>query len=388
MTNSTPHWLPERHLGVAATLSHADELIGQVGDLLFDYQTQADGVFGLREVSAGSFSRTVVERVASIPRKVPLLVADAMVALRAALEHALFAEVEFLDSAPLDEKAAKLVEMPASDTYEKFEGWLKKRARNGPPSLRAGSELVRRIDGLQPFHRRSDPQMHPLARLVLHTNHAKHRTPAVTAVRLAAMYQDNQLPRSIHDLPPRPEEPLRAGDVIAETPMGTRVPVTLFPTIGLNRPGTVRWPVLMQELDEISRWVRTQAVPRLITGTEPPEPTLPTRYEIAVGHNDERRAISNGSRISAANRHKQRLSAASVRIDLVDIIGQMEGSPSDDQIETWLAQLTDEEVLDRMSRLQPTHTYELGVVLQNFEVLEGLRDEALELGRDDQSIES
>jgi hypothetical protein len=384
--DSTHHWLPERHLGVAATLSHADELIGQVADLLFAYQTQPGGVFGLKEVPAAPFSRTVVDRVAPIPRKVPLLVADALVALRAALEHALFAEVEFLDGSPLDEKAARLVEMPASDTYEKFEEWKKGRAKKGPPSLRAGSELVRRIDGLQPFHRLSDPQVHPLARLVLHTNHAKHRTPAITAVRLAAMYQDDQMPRSMRDLPPRPEEPLRVGDVIAETPIGTQVPATLFPTIGINRPGTDRWPVLMQELDEISHWVRIQAVPRLVTGTEPPEPVLPARYGIAVGHEDERRAMAAGSTTSAADRHKQRLGAASVRVDLVDTIGQMVGSPSAGTIAAWLAHLTDEEVLDRMSRLQVTHTYDPDVVLRNVEVLEGLRNEALEFGQDDQAV--
>ncbi|MEU9510711.1 hypothetical protein AB0D32_31035 [Micromonospora sp. NPDC048170] len=374
MTDSTPHWLPERHLSVAATLSHADELIGQVGDLLFAYQTQAQGVFGLREVPAGSFSRTVVGSVAPIPRKVPLLVADALVALRAALEHTLFAEVEFLDGAPLDEKAARLVEMPASDTYEKFEEWTKKQFRNRPPSLRAGSELVRRIERLQPFHRQSDPQAHPLARLVLHTNHAKHRTPAITAVRLAAMYQDKKMPRSVRDLPPRPEEPLRVGDVIAETPIGTTIPVTLFPTIGINRPGTDRWPVLMQELDAFSHWVRTQAVPRLVMGTEPPEPALPTRYEIAVGHQDERRAMSMGSTTSAADRQVRRLHAAVVRTDLVDLIGQVDGSPSDQQIAGWLAQLTDEEVLDRMSRLKMTRTHNPGVMLHNFEVLKGLHN--------------
>jgi hypothetical protein len=382
----THHWLPERHLGVAATLSHADELIGQVADLLFAYQTQPGGVFGLREVSAAPFSRTVVDHVAPIPRKVPLLVADALVALRAALEHALFAEVEFLEGSPLDEKAAKLVEMPASDTYEKFEEWKKGRAKKGPPSLRAGSALLRRIDGLQPFHRLSDPQAHPLARLVLHTNHAKHRTPAITAVRLAAMYQDNQMPRSIRDLPPRPEEPLRVGDVIAETPMGTQVPVTLFPTIGINRPGTDRWPVLLQELDEICLWVRTQAVPRLVTGTEPPEPVLPARYGIAVGHEDERGAMAVGSTTSAAHRHKQRLGAASVRVDLVDIIGQMDGSPSAGTIAAWLAHLPDEKVLDRMSRFQVTHTYDPDVALRNVEVLEGLRNEALQFGQDDQAV--
>lgn len=387
MTGSALQWLPERHLGVAATLSHADELIGRVSDLLVAYQTQAGGVFGLREVRAGSFSRTVVERVAPIPRKVPLLVADALVALRAAIEHTLFAEVEFLDGAPLDERAARLVEMPAADTYEKFETWKKKQLASRPPSLRDGSELVRRIDGLQPFHRWSNSEMHPLARLVLHTNHAKHRTPAITAVRLAAMYQDDQMPRSIRDVTPLPEEPVRVGDVIAETPIGVRVPVTLFPTIGINRPGTDQWPVLMHELDEISQWVRTQAVPRLITGTEPPEPALPTRYEIAVGHADERRAISMGSTTTAADHHTQRLLAASARSDLVDLISRIDGAPSQPQIEAWLAQLTDEEVLRKTARLKANHTYNPDVTRDNMKVLEELRNEAVGFGHASRAVE-
>lgn len=313
VTTSTPDWLPERHLGVAATLSHADELIGQVADLLFEYQTQPGDIVGLAEMPAGRISRAVVDRVAPIPRKVPLLVADALVNLRAALEHVLFAEVEWLDGSPLDEAAAKLVEMPASDTYDKFVTWLDKRAKKGPPSLRAGSELVRRIDGLQPFHRPNAPQLHPLTRLVLHTNHAKHRAPSITAVRIAAMYRDDERSRAARDLPARPEEPLRIGDVIAETPIGTQSPMTFFPMIGINRPGTDRWPVLIQELDEIAYWVRTQAIPRLVTGAEPPEPALPARYETAVGHDDERRAIAAGSTTSAADHHRQRIGAASAR---------------------------------------------------------------------------
>lgn len=385
MTDHTYAWLPERHLGVAATLSHADELIGQIADLLFDYQTQPDDVIGLREVPAGRFSRTVVERVAPIPRKVPLLVADALVAFRAALEHALFAEVEFLDGAPLDEKAAKLVEMPASDTHEKFAEWTKKRARNGPPSLRAGGELARRIEALQPFHRHVQADLHPLARLVLHTNHAKHRTPAITAVRLAVMIRDDQKPRSLRDYSPLPEEPLRIGDVIAETPMGSKVPVTLFPTVGINRPGTNRWPVLIKELDEISGWVRTQAVPRLITGTEPPEPPLPARYEITVGHEDEREAMSMGSRTTAVDRYQLRLGAASARIDLADLISRNDGSPDRGQLVAWLEQLTDEEVMERVGRLGAAFNYEADIVLRNIDVLDGLRDEALAFGPETQT---
>lgn len=379
MKDSRYHWLPDHQLGVAATLSHADESVGQVADLLFAYQTRPDGVFGLEEQLGFPNTRTVVTHVTPIPRKVPLLVADALVALRSALEHVLFAEVEFRDGA-LGEKAAKLIEIPAFRKAEDLEFWAKGRVKNGPPSLHPGSELVKRIEGLQPFNR-NDAENHPLARLVLHTNHAKHRTPAVTAVRIAAMYKEDEMPRSVHSLPARPEVPLRVGDVIAETPFGTRVPVALFPTIGINRPGTDRWPVLMRELEEISHWVRTQAVPRLVTGAEPPMPELPTRYNIAVGHRDERGAISAGSTMSAADRHNQRLGAATVRIDMVDTLAQMGGgSPSAEHVAAWLASLTDEEVLERMSRLELTHAYDPDIVLRNYEVLKGMRHDALRFG--------
>lgn len=381
MSTSSLDWLPDRHLGVAATLSHADELIGQVSDVLFAYQTQPGGVFGLCEVPAGSVSRTVVQNIAPIPRKLPLLVADALVALRAALEHVLFAEVEFIDGTPLDEKAARLVEMPALGAHEQFEAWLKKRARNGPSSLYSGSELVRRIERLQPYHRIGAPEEHPLARLVLHTNHAKHRTPAITAVRLAAMYDDEDPPRSIRDVNRQPEAPLRLGDVISETPIGARVPVTMFPTVGLNRPDTERWPILMQELDEISHWVRTQAVPRLVTGAEPPQPALPARYAIAVGQHDERSAILAGSSDTAAGRHKTRLSAAVVRADIVELISRADEGPSEEQVIGWLAHLTDEEVLERMSRLKPTWNYDPLIVRRTINALEGLRDEVANFSR-------
>lgn len=378
MKASAFDWLPDHHLGVAATLAYADELIDQIADLLFEYQVESGDVIGLEEVRTGKLSRTVVTHVAPIPQKVPLLVADALVTLRSAIEHTLFAEVEFVNGAPLDGTVAKQVEMPATETYEKFALWIKSRARKGPDALKVGSELIKRIDGLQPFHRTKDPHLHPLARLTLHTNHAKHRTPAVTAVRIAALIREDSYPRSIRDLPPRPEEPLQAGQVLAETPIGTIVAVSMFPTVGINRPGTDRWPVLMQELDEIASWVRTQAVPRLITGAEPPKPAFPARYEISVGHTDERRAIAAGSTMSAAEKHKQRLGATSVRVDLAHDIAGLEDAPSEGEIAAWLAQLSDEEVLSRMSRLlMPSHSPDEAILLHNWDVYHGMRDEAV-----------
>lgn len=71
----------------------------------------------------------------------------------------MFTEVEFLSGAPLDEKAASLVEMPAVQTFEKLKEWQKRRMRGAVPALHPGSELVRRIYGLQPLQRLQDPDL-------------------------------------------------------------------------------------------------------------------------------------------------------------------------------------------------------------------------------------
>lgn len=375
MTTQTYTWLSDRHLGVGATLAHADELIAQAAEILYGYQTQPDGILRLQEEVGATHSRTVVTGVAPIPRKVPLLVADALVALRNAIEHSLFAEIEFRDG-ELDEKAAKVVEMPATRTYDDFQKWVRSRAKNGPPSLQRGSEVLRRIEGLQPFRRVRDPESHPLALLVLHTNHSKHRAPAITAVRLAAIHREDRTPPSLADVERRPEAPLQVGEVIAETPLGTRVPVALFPTIGINRPRTKRWPVLMRELDDLASWVRMQAIPRLVTGTEQPSPALPCRYEITVGHDDERDALASGVTTSAAQLHNDRLGAEIVRSDIVETLAQMDDAPSAEQIDAWLESLTDQEVLARMRQLKMTQTYEPEIVLSNYAKLEAMRNDA------------
>lgn len=376
-------WLPDRHLGVAATLAHADELIAQVAEILYGYQTEPDGILQLEEVVGATHSRTVVTGIAPIPRKVPLLVADALVALRNAIEHTLFAEIEFCDG-ELDEKAAKVVEMPASRTYDDFQKWVRSRSKNGSPSLQRGSEVLRRIEALQPFHRVRDPESHPLALLVLHTNHSKHRAPAITAVRLAAIHREDRTPPSLADVERRPEVPLEVGEVIAETPLGMRVPVALFPTIGINRPRTEQWPVLMRELDELASWVRTQAIPRLITGTEPRSPALPCRYEIAIGHDDEREALASGVTTSAAQLHNDRLGAEIVRRDMVETLARMDDAPSSEQIAAWLENLSDQEVLTRMRQLKMTETYEPEIVLSNYAKLEAMRDDARRFAEESQ----
>ncbi|MGP5626279.1 hypothetical protein [Brachybacterium alimentarium] len=371
------HWLPDRHLGVAATLAHVDELIRRVGEMLFDYQAQSSDVVRLREVLDGQLRHLVVESVAPIPHKIPLLAADALNALRASIEHTIYIEAEADAGAELSERAAKLVEMPAASSYDKFVEWTQKRAKNGPSALRSGADLNRRIYDLQPLHRYTDPEAHPLARLVAYTNHAKHRTPAVTAVRIPVVSREDVTPRHPRDMPKRPEEPLVPGEVIFSAPTGQVVPVTLFPTVGINLPGTARWPVLMNELGEIAAWVRTQAIPRLITGTDPPQPEIPAWHEISQGHPDLRGALSEGSRIPAYDRNRDRLSAATVRADMTGTIADMPDAPTFADVRAWLESLPDTDVLTRMRELVPSFDHDPDDMLHNWDVLLRMRDDAV-----------
>lgn len=377
MTALVLPWLPDRHLSVVSTLAHADELISQVGDLLFSYLRSGE-VIAIREVPNGAVSNAVVEAIAPIPRSVPLLVADALVTLRAAIEHTLFTEVEFLNGGPLDEKSARSIEMPASHTYADFADWVKGRARRTPAAMAKGSELLRRIEGLQPYHRNIRPDLHPLARLALHTNHAKHRTPAITAVRLVTIIQDDTVPQSLSELDLRPEVPLIVGDVVAQTQLGRRIPSSLFPTIGINRPDTDQWPILMHELDELSCWVREQAIPRLITGGHPPPERIPASYRIDVGHVDERKAIGLGTPTAATVRNKIQIGAATARQNLVGLLLPMSADLTADAITAWAAQLSDEHVLERVRRLKPGPRDDLDLVEQNLGVLAALCDEVLQ----------
>jgi hypothetical protein len=134
------------------------------------------------------------------------------------------------------------------------------------------------------------------------------------------------------------------GDVLAETPIGVRVPVSLFPTVGLNRPGTDLWPPILKELDYIATWVRTQAIPILITGTSDVDPP-PVGYDTTVGHDEERVAVSGGSNTSASERYTARLEAAIQRIDLPEILAAHPNPPDPAAVKRWIASLTDAELI-------------------------------------------
>lgn len=106
--------------------------------------------------------------------------------------------------------------------------------------------------------------MRSIGRRVLaeHTNHAKHRAPAVAATRLGAVVVHR------HDSPPRiepdsggPLRPLRRGDVLAGIPAGEHVPLDIWPAVAIQRPHTASWHVIVRELSDIQDWVRSVAIP-------------------------------------------------------------------------------------------------------------------------------
>ncbi len=378
LTVVNANWLPDEHLEVVATLAHVDEIIAALGEILFEYQTSGSDVVQLGERLDGDVRHLVVNAVKPIPDKIPHLAADALNTLRAALEHTIYIETVAHAGAELDERAARLVEMPAAATHEDFLEWVRRRVKNGPAALRVGAELHRRIYDLQPLHRYSDPSAHPLSRLVAYTNHAKHRTPAVTAVRIPVISREDRPPaRHLRDLPRRSEAPIRRGDVVFTAPSNQVVPVALFPTVGIKLPGTERWPVLMKELEEISVWVRKHAIPRLITGLDGLDPAIPAWYDISVGRSDRRAAIALGTALSASARTSDRLQAAAVRVDMASTIAAMPGAPSSADTLAWLESLPDSEVLDRMRELVPSRDCAPADMLHNWSALERMRDDAV-----------
>lgn len=138
--------------------------------MLFAYQSVPAGTIGLAEVPAGAVSRTTVTSVAPLPRSVPLLAADVLTTLRAAVEHTLYAEVEHANGRPLTEAEAGSVAMPAALTEKWFDGWLAERKKRAPKPLQSGSPLLERMRKLQPYQRAGSPGEHPLALLAAHTN--------------------------------------------------------------------------------------------------------------------------------------------------------------------------------------------------------------------------
>jgi len=83
---------------------------------------------------------------------------------------------------------------------------------------------------------------------------------------------------------------------------------------------------------------------------------LTAAFEIVQGHDDERAAIGAGTYATAGERYLRRLGAAIARMSLPDLLAAHPDHPGRGPIDRWVASLHDDEVLDRMSNIQPVRT--------------------------------
>ncbi|MBD3926575.1 hypothetical protein IEZ26_18270 [Nocardioides cavernae] len=339
-----PSWLPDRQLAVA--LAHADALADTMCHILYDYLQP--GPLSFETVADGDLAHVKVRHIAPLPPAVSRYAADVLTQLRAAVEHAVYAEVEFALGRELTPEEAGRVEMPAATSAKSFTDWLNGRRRKQLAPLRDGSELVRRIRALQPYHRR-DTDEHPLRVLAQHTNLTKHRTPAVAAVRLGRV---NTWPLNDPDIVVGADgAPLRVGTVLATGPLHKRVPLDIWPTVAIQRPHTGEWKVIAKELGTLSEWVRTVAIPVLVTGDAGMEPRLPARIDLTRGWGDPREAVSAGDPVQADERFVIRIQARHGRGSLVEILLLHPEATSATTIRDWVGGLRDEEVIAHLDAL-------------------------------------
>lgn len=354
VVSSDLSWLPDQQIPVVSTLAHADDLIGRVGELVLAH-TRDGGAIELHDVHEAGLVHVRVAGVRPLARAIALYTADALTTLRAAVEHALFAEVETATKRPLTETEQRSVEMPAHETAAAFDKWVRDRKKNAPPPLQAGSKLLDRVRTLQPY-RRQDPAEHPLRVLAAHTNLAKHRMPAVTATQVSRVHSWDPAPGLV--IPPPTAEPVQVGQALASIPRGHVVPLDIWPSIAIHRPHTGEWKLLVDELDYISDWVRRVAIPVLVTGGHDAVDPPPAAFATDLGHLDERAAIAAGTRTSARERGRREIAVEMARQSLPEILAMHPTKPDQSMLEAWARRLDDEQLLERLGQLEIGTSYE------------------------------
>ncbi|QDE34854.1 hypothetical protein FIV50_08635 [Microbacterium foliorum] len=194
-------WLPDHQHHALYTVAHVDATIDKMAGILETY-LRSPGPLDLRSRLTPTHEEVVLAGIAPLPEAVPRLFADALNQLRNAMEHTLGAELRHRLTRELTLDEARAVEVPSTGSEVAFDAWTRHKHRKSHELLARGSELGERLARLQPWNRR-DVDMHPLRRLVTHTNAAKHQAPTVTAVRVGKV---------MHDSAPR-DEPTEAHEL-------------------------------------------------------------------------------------------------------------------------------------------------------------------------------
>jgi hypothetical protein len=338
-TPAVGSWLPEHQGHVLFTAAHIDGTINNLSVVLERYQR--DDPVQLAPRFTETEEQVVLEGIRPLPQAAPRLFADALNQARNSIEHALFAEVLYRLNRPLTPDESKAVEIPASDTREKFELWAKHKHRASIGLFAPGDDLYERILRLQPFQRQ-DRDQHPLRLLVEHTNFTKHREPTVAFARVARIDADSARPRR----PASERDVVEVGDVLAAVPIGKREMFTVWPEVAVQRPHTREWATLIKEVGDIADWVRRQALPILITGRSN-LPPVPPSLDISVAYDSVGAAWLAAGRTPAAKRMQNRLTSESLRADVLEMMVDRYGAESRRKFSPWLDAMSDETVMEK-----------------------------------------
>lgn len=361
-------WLPDAHLTVAESLGHVDATIADIAAHIRRYYDLP--ALGMQDRLDGDQLLGVVSSVAPLPAAVRALTENVCNDLRSTLERALFTEVEKRHIAagdePMSERQCRAVEMPACRTEGQFHKWLAHKVRATMAGFAPDSDLSAYVCALQPFQA-TDPATHPLARLVSYTNLAKHRKHlnlATMVVAVRADLDDAAVAAATTGEPARrlarPEEvrvdfpgmarPVVAGDVLSSVPAGTVAALDVWPSVALQRPNDNTWQVLLRELGALEQWVRTVAIPLLVTGRHDVTP-LPPQIDIGRSYPDLRPVLETAGSIPAADRFVTQLQADIARENLPGLLAAAPGGPSIEDVREWLRALGDGDILTIMAQL-------------------------------------
>ena len=337
------NWLPEHQQHLLYTLAHVDSVIHRLAEVIDGFLSAEP--LRLENQQSREMELVVLGVSSALPEAVPRLAADAFNQMRSALEHCLYAEVENDLGRTLTAAESKAISIPVAKDEASLLKWFTEGQRKNLQMLGESGVLGDRIAKLQAY----DDVNHPLWLLAEHTNLAKHRMPAAAALRVGAIVPEAFVPglRIIGEH--EDDRPLQAGEVLVSAPRGTKVPISIWPKIGIRRPHTGAWVVLMHELRVLEEWVRTEAIPILVLGKQSVDP-LPPHLDIAASYETHQHAFASARPVAAAERHQVRVLAQALREDLPNVLEQEVDNVSRKAIVDFTAALEDAEALELFNR--------------------------------------
>ncbi|MEW2290664.1 hypothetical protein [Streptomyces sp. NPDC047841] len=144
--------------------------------------------------------------------------------------------------------------------------------------------------------------------------------------------------------------PLQPGDILASVPRDTSITLAIIPTVCLQRPHTGIWHIALKELGYLEEWVRTTAIPILITGSRE-NAAIPPQLDITIGHPDLRQALQSAGTTPAAERGVLSMQATIARRDLPEILAMPPVGADRETIKEWVTSLDDATVVTTLARI-------------------------------------